>query len=286
MLSRKKKTFFEESAINNAEAYSYYYNRLCEIALSRFKWINLPLAEFGKPGMDARYLEMTLQENGGAVLFLDEVLGFLALPYAVSGNLDVYRNPVKRRAYASNGFNLDLTNNDSVLVFNNYLKTPDIDALRMFARRLANISRTIDVNVNAQKTPVLIECDEVQRLTMKNLYMQFDGNAPVIFGRNGLHDGLSVLKTDAPFISDKLYELFEKTWNEALTYLGIANANVSKKERLITDEVQRGMGGTLASRNSCLHMRQKACEEFNKMFGMDIWCDWSEATGEAVEENE
>ena len=114
---------------------------------------------------------------------------------------------------------------------------------------------------------------------MLNLYKEFDGNSPVIYGDKALKTSeLKVLKTDAPFIADKLYTLKTEIWNEALTYLGINNVNVTKKERLITDEVQRNQGGTLASRNSRLGMRQKACEEINKMFGLNMWVEFKQDT--------
>ena len=156
--------------------------------------------------------------------------------------------------------------------------------VEMFAERLYNIDRAIDVNANAQKTPVLITCEESQRLTMINLYKQFEGNEPFIFGNKALDvNGLKVLKTDAPFVCDKLYQLKTQYWNEALTYLGIANINTQKKERMITDEVARNQGGTIASRYSRLNARKQACEQINKMFGLNIDVEYREDFSELLE---
>jgi hypothetical protein len=147
----------------------------------------------------------------------------------------------------------------------------------MFARRLSNLDRIIDVNANAQKTPVLIRASEKQRLTMMNLYKEYDGNAPFIFGDKNLDlNDLSVLKTDAPYVADKIYTLKTQIWNEALTYLGISNVNITKKERLITDEVQRNQGGTIASRYSGLDARKQAADKINKMFGSNIEVEYRE----------
>ena len=149
--------------------------------------------------------------------------------------------------------------------------------VEMFATRLANIDRTIDVNANAQKTPMLIQCTEQQRLTLLNLFKEVDGNSPVIFGDKNLDlNSIKAFKTDAPFVCDKLYTLKTQIWNEALTYLGISNINVQKKERLITDEVTRNQGGTIASRYSRLETRRKACDEINTMFGLSISVDYRE----------
>jgi hypothetical protein len=264
-LGRKRKTKFAESLYMNDRTYIQYYNRLTELATTMFSWKNLPNT------IDARFLEMTLFSDGVAVFFKDDVMGFLALQCMIGGNLNVYRIPVDRTAYATNGYNQKLNATNSVLIFNNYLHTNSTLDVEMFSKRLYNLDRTIDVNANAQKTPVLIQCDDTEKLTMLNLYKEYDGNQPFIFGSKSLNTkGLTVLKTDAPYVADKLYTLKTQIWNEALTYLGISNTNVTKKERMITDEVQKNMGGVIASRYSRLEMRKQACKEINEMFGLNI----------------
>ena len=157
------------------------------------------------------------------------------------------------------------------------LRTNSMLDVQMFSQRLANLDMAIDVNANAQKTPVLIQCDENQRLTMKNLYMQYDGNEPFIFGDKSLNtNALKVLKADAPYVADKLYQLKMQYWNEALTYLGISNVNNQKKERMIQDEVQSSQGSVIASRYPRLEARRQACEKINEMFGTDISVDYRE----------
>lgn len=284
-MSRKPKdTMFCESGLLNNRTYLQYYNRLTELAISMFEWKNLPET------VDPRYLEMCLFSDGMCVFFNDEVLGFLALQVAIGGQLNVYRIPIERRAYASNGYQMNLTEENSVIIFNNYLHTNSMLDVEMFSKRLYNLDRAIDVNANAQKTPILIQCDESQRMTMKNLYKQYEGNEPFIFGSKALDvNGLKVLQTGAPYVADKLYELKVQYWNEALTYLGISNINTTKKERMITDEVTRNQGGVVASRYSRLESRRQACRQINNMFGLDIWCDYREDfqdIQEVINENE
>lgn len=284
-MSRKPKdTMFCESSLLNNRTYLQYYNRLTELAISMFEWKNLPET------VDPRYLEMCLFSDGMCVFFNDEVLGFLALQVAIGGQLNVYRIPIDRRAYASNGYQMKLTEENSVIIFNNYLHTNSMLDVEMFSNRLYNLDRAIDVNANAQKTPILIQCDESQRMTMKNLYKQYEGNEPFIYGNKTLDvNGLKVLQTGAPYVADKLYELKVQYWNEALTYLGISNINTTKKERMITDEVTRNQGGVVASRYSRLESRRQACRQINNMFGLDIWCDYREDfqdIQEQINENE
>lgn len=270
-MGRVKDHQFWESAVMNNQTFMQYYNRLTELSISMFEWKNVPKT------VDIRFLELALFGDGKCVFFKDDVIGYLALRCAIGGTLDEYQIPKQRRAYASNGYNQELTDKDSVIIYNNMLHTNSMLDVQMFAKRLYNLDRIIDINANAQKTPILIACSENERLTMKNLYKQYDGNEPVIFGDKNLNTkGITVLKTDAPYTADKIYQLKTQIWNEALTYLGISNINITKKERLITDEVTRNQGGVIASRYSRLETRREACKKINAMFDLDMWCDYRE----------
>lgn len=268
-MPKNNRNFWESAKYNN-QAFMLYYNRLLEIALARFEWQRIPET------VDPRFLELALFGDGCSIFFEDDVLGYLALRSANGGPLNVYDVPINRRAYGSNGYNQDLTQDNSVIIYNNFLRTNSIPIVQNFAQRLWNLDRTIDTNINAQKTPLLIVCDETQRLAMKNLYMKYQGNEPVIMGdKNGLRsDAIKVLSTGAPYVAGNLYDIKQKIWNDALTYLGVTNSDTNKKERLITDEVAQNQGGTIISRYSQLAARQQACEQINKMFGLDIWCDF------------
>lgn len=263
-MSKSAKRHWQSSELNN-KTYIDYYNRLMELALNVFEWENLP------PSVDERFLELTLYEMGYCLYFDDEIVGNLALTCTIGGQLDVYRIPVLRRAYAVNGYNKLCSAKDSVLVFNNYLHTPTQLTIELFARRLYEIERAIDVNVKAQKTPTLILSSEQQRLTMQNLYMQYDGNEPFIFGDKNMDtEGIKSLKTDAPFVADKLENLKHQIWNEALTFCGIENSNQDKKERLVSDEVGSNYGNIEAQRNVMLNARKQAVKKINAMFGTNI----------------
>lgn len=268
----RKRTLFDESAVTNNLTYIQYLNRLTELATAMFEWKNLP------PTVDARYLELHLFQNGSVVYFNDDELGNLCLDVIYNGRFDVYGNPVLRRAYSGyNNYQMLLKESNSVIIWNNYLRTNSFLDVKMFALRLYNLDRIIDVNANAQKTPVLVQGTEKQRLTLLNLYKEFDGNAPFIFGDKNLDlNVLKVLSTNAPYVCDKIYQLKTQIWNEALTYLGISNINIQKKERLITDEVTRNQGGTIASRYSRLESRREAVKKINAMFGTNIEVNYRE----------
>lgn len=281
-MGRRKHDIFDESMILNNLTYRQYLNRLTELAISMFEWKNLPKT------VDARYLELHLFETGCMVYFKDEVIGDLCLDCIVNGRLDVYGNPLLRRAYSGyNNYQKLLKYNNSVIIWNNYLHSNSILDVEMFARRLYNIDRIIDINANAQKTPVLVLGNEKQRLALLNLYKEYDGNAPFIFGDKNLDiNALKALSTNAPYVCDKLYQLKTQIWNEALTYLGISNINIQKKERLITDEVTRNQGGTIASRYSRLETRRQAVEKINEMFGTNIEVNYREDFQQVGDDNQ
>lgn len=276
----KGREFWQSASFNNA-TFMQYYNRLVELAISMFDWKNLPET------IDPRFLELALFGDGMAVFFEDNEIGYLALRTTIGGRLNLYNIPTDRRAYASNGYNMPLTQDNSVIIWNNLMHTNSVLEVSNFSKRLWDLDRTIDVNAKAQKTPILIRCDESQRLTLKNLYKQYTGNEPVIYGDKGLSARpIDVLTTGAPYVCDKLYELKTQIWNEALTYLGISNVSYQKKERLLRDEVQRNLGGTIASRYSRLEARRQAAEEINHMFGLNIEVDFREDFTLAVDELE
>lgn len=268
---RRRRTEWEDSAAKNVGAYGLYYDALKQLAISMFEWKNIP------DSIDERFLEITLFHKGAAIYFNDDVMGNLALEVLLNGQFNVYRIPTRRTAIAANGYKASLDENNSVIIYENMIHTCPSYMCRKFARELEELDRTIDVNCRAQKTPVLVQGEETQMLTLKNVYMQYDGNQPVIFGNKNLDiNGLKVLRTDAPFVADKLYTLKTQKWNEALTYLGISNVNTQKKERLVGDEVVRSLGGTFASRYSRLNARRQAADMINKMFGTNIQVDFRE----------
>lgn len=269
-MGRRKRTSFEDSATTNTLTYMQYLRRLMELSMSMFEWKNLPRT------VDPRYIELRLFETGSVVFFKDDVLGELCLDCIQQGNFDVYGNPITRRAYSCyNNYQKVLNNKDSVIIWNNYLRTNSVTDIQLYAKRLWDLDRSVDVNAKAQKTPLLIQCNEKQRLAMLNLYMKYDGNTPVIFADNNIDiNGVKVINTQAPYVADKLYQLKNQIWNEALTYLGISNLNINKQERLITNEVSSSQGSTISSRYSRLECRRQAVEKINEMFGLDIEVDY------------
>ena len=256
------------SMIINDRTMIDYIDRLKMLAISLFTWKNLDkYAGFGA----SRFLELSLYENGRACFVKDKKLGYLALKVNPSDKLNVYELPTKVMAW-SIGYNENYDFDNVVYIMNNELQKPTREFMELFAYRLYETERTIDINLTAHKTPILIEGDTKTILTLKNVYMQYSGNTPFIFGNKqfDISNKLNVLKTDAPYIIDKLDIHKHQIFNDALTILGINNANTDKKERLITNEVESNEELIKFYLNCFYKVRKKACDDINKKYGLDI----------------
>lgn len=270
MITDVQNSMFWESGKANNLTYNKYYYQLLNIATSLFKWENLP------PSIDERFLELQLCCFGTCLFAYDESLvvnnddsGLIATRWNYQGKLNIYGIPELRHAYAPwTGYTKNFDSTNSVIVWDNRVRNRTIDVIKFFTEKLWNMDRTIDVNLRAQKTPVLIETDKEGKMTLLNVYKSFDGNMPVIFAKknSNISNQLNVLKTDAPYVSDKIYNMLKMRWNECLSDLGVPNMNVGKKERLVQDEVKTSQGDTNMILEEKLFMRHQACNEINRVF--------------------
>ena len=245
--------------------YHDYYSRLKAIATAVFKWEGLPKS------CNARFLEDCLFHYGQAIFVEDEEMSFLNLKGVCASTLNVYNEPTSYHAF-STGYSKMYDADECVFIRNNILEKSTESTLIIFAERLAKIDLAWEVNVNAQKTPVLIRCDEKTRTSLEAIYNQYEGDKPVIFGTKSLQEKpLETLKTDAPFVADKLREEKRAVWNEALEFLGInTNPSDKKKERLITNEVEANNEQIDIQSATMLMCRQEACEKINEMFDLNV----------------
>ena len=264
----KKISETELAMIINDRTMIDYIDRLKMLAISLFTWKDLD--KYAGTGA-SRFLELSLYEDGKGVFVKDSELGYMALKVNPSDKLNIYNLPTKVMAW-SIGYNKEFAFDDVVYIMNNELQKPTREFMELFAYRLYETERTIDINLQAQKTPILIEGDTKTILTLKNVYMQYSGNTPFIFGNKqfDISNKLNVLKTDAPYIIDKLDIHKHQIFNDALTVLGIDNANTDKKERLITNEVESNEQLITYYLNCFYKTRKKACDDIKEKFGLNI----------------
>lgn len=252
----------KEAMFMNNATFIDYFDRMKLIATSLFTWKGLD-----DVGGNSRFLEQVLFEDGRAVFVQDPELGYLSVRVNPTDKLNVYRLPTRIEAW-SIGYNKQFNFDDVVYIQNNELEKPTFETISLFARRLYETERAIDVNLKNTKHPIMIECDPKTQLTMKNVMMKLDGNEPFIFGNKDFNIGnrLNAIDTKTPYIIDKLELHKHNIWDEFLTFIGINNANTDKKERLITAEAESNNDLINYYLNCFYKTRRKACDEINLKF--------------------
>lgn len=271
MPRRRKDIEFDESLFNNVSDFNVYRDRLFDLACGSFNFENVP-TEVYMP-----FVVSKLIRNGQILAFKDDVLNrFYLYPFTTNGTLNEYGIPFQRRVTLQNiGATYILDDTNSVILRTNVSRTKLWNVIEFFARNMYLLNRIIQININAQKTPVILTCDENMRLTYENVLKQYDGNVTAIFGSKDLDiNNLKAITLNAPLVAPQLYQMLANYWNEFLTFFGIPNVALNKKERLITDEVQRSMGGIIIAKQNFENEIQRGVDEINKMFGMDIKFTW------------
>lgn len=258
VLSMKK----ANKQLNNM-TYTDYFYRLSLMAKCVFEWQGLP------NGIDEKWIENFLFTEGHCMFFKDSRFGYMVAKCNVDDCLNFYDEPTKLRPYGTNytATQSYKNNKECVLIRNNDDMLPTRPTIRLYALRLAEITRTMDVNIIAQKTPTLIVGSEKQRKTMQTIYDQWSENSLGIFGDKELSDKpLIVLKTDAPIVFPQLRIEKNSIWNECMTFLGVNNANQDKRERLVADEVDANNSQIELSASVMLKSRERACTLINELF--------------------
>jgi hypothetical protein len=267
-MASKIKTLTQEAMDRNNKTYLDYYDRLKLLSTSLFEYEGLDDA-FGFGA--SRFLENALFEKGRASFIKDKEMGLMITNVNPTDKLNIYNLPTKVNCW-SIGYNKDYKLEDVVYIMNNEMQKPTSATIELFAYRLYDIQRTMEVNLNAQRTPVLIEGDDKSILTLQNAYMQYSGNNPVLFANKNynISDSLNVLNTTAPYLLDKLALYKHEVWNECMTYLGINNANTDKKQVVLSPEINANNELVNYYLNCFYSTRERAIDEVNEKFGLDI----------------
>lgn len=261
-----KKSQFTQSLISNQILYQKYLEIFTNIALSRFRWDGLP------DTVDPIILEQMLYFNGKAMIVYDDIMGYLVLNPVIHGGYDVYGYPFDCTGMSNyNNFNRLYNKGEFVIIYNNMLRTNSAPQIEIFVNEIWDLEQTMLTNARAHKTPVLLKANKKLRLTMLNLFKQWRGNEPMIAIEDDLDiSKIGALKLDVPFIAGEMFTLISDVYNSCLSYLGVPNISYNKKERMLKDEVNRNMGGTLAARQSYQNARDYGCQKLKTVFNLDV----------------
>ena len=253
----------------NNMTFSYYYYKLMLVARSLFEWENLP------NNMDERWIEKYLFTSGKCIFYKDPVMGYMVAGLDQQGGVNCYGDPTSVYPVAENYVysGEKLVNGENCYVIrNNDLMLPNFPIIRHYAYKLCNIDRAIDTNVEAVKTPIIVRCSEKQKLSLKNAINQRKDNEPVIWASDlaDINEMVDTLTTNAPIVFPQLQTQKHMILNEVFTDLGINNANMDKRERMVANEVEANNEQVKACEDVMLKARQQACKEINRIFGTNI----------------
>lgn len=241
-----------------------YLSRLRQLATSVYKWDNLP------DNITTRFIEDKLFNTGMLGLAHDNNLGFIIAPATQFGLLNTYDETSKYQLI-SNTYNKVFNREDIALCRNNIDSRPTIATLSIYAQRISNIDKTIDMNMLLMRKPYYVQCEESQVVTIKNMFEKIDSYEPLILGNKALSPvEFNIINADVPYNIDKLQDYKMQLWNECLTFLGINNVSTQKKERMVTDEVNANNESLELFSTSMLEYRQECCDEANKKWGLNI----------------
>lgn len=250
-------------ALNNQQ-YSEIFNRIINIALSRFKWTGLP--ETCRPEI----LEETLLFYGCALFFNDPILGYVHTPCSLPGPFNIYYESIRREAYSFN-YREWYTLDNSVLIKANHSMFPDYLTVWNYTPKIANCLRAIDVHTETLKRPFMITGPDKSVASIQKIINDISDNKVAVVGEKIGEDG--EIKVHQLSSVSNLYDMWSNVknyLNQVYSSLGVKNSYTEKRERMITAEAEGEGNAIRHTLESELGERKLACERINKMFGLSV----------------
>ena len=233
--------------------------------------------------VDTRFLERQLFLQGFALFYFDKrFMRYMAVQASEIGQPNVYGNPVSFQTVSMPGYSsIRLNSKNCVPIWSSYTRTVEWDVVRLYAARLAEIDMSLNLVSKAMRVNTVVSATRSQQLSLQNLMRQREEGVDVIYSDETLAlDTVQALDLSVnPQTLAGLRDERNQLWNEAMTVLGIGNANQDKKERLVASEVGANNDQVLISRNAALKARRDAADQINRMFELDISVEWDQEEG-------
>lgn len=258
-------------AVDNA-TYQFWFRYLFKRAISVF--------EFQLPENWARnYFEYVLFGLGfGAVVQTDK-FGVIFQKCGLQG-LNIYHQPTN--AIISNRLLRGILTPTIGLQTELIKLQPDytsiVDIVSFYAQKIALAGEATDMNlINSKLSYVFLCKDSSTAQSMKKLYDKISEGNPAVFADKKLFDDegnplWSSFAQDlkANYIAGELLADTRTIINDFDSFVGIPNANTTKRERMLTDEINSNNVETKTLSELWLEELKESFDKVNAMFGLDL----------------
>ena len=275
-----------------------YYNTLSNSLMNQFgyacdgitqmvleNFLNVYMSRFELKGVPDSFKKLYGNRNtwelflffAPAIAWFEYGGDIIALPCSTVAKYNSVGKPTNWNVFSINGkFSLELSDENSVIMFNDQSMTIPYIHLRYIANYLKEFDLAIKQNLDLQSTPYIIEAyDEETKGTKTWLQMLSEFKSRIVLRkkratkqRDEDYPPAQVLNTQVE-LKTKEFDAARTTFlYRGYTYLGIKNIDIEKRERLLTGEISGNDSIIQLNFTNALNARKKALEEVNKMFGV------------------
>ena len=261
----------------------FFYNLLWDKAITFFEWRGDPL-EGPDATMNRDYLEWCLLSQGHAGILRDKKELLRGLRCTRVG-LDPYNFP--REILCANFVLGELrgeVNKTAVWVRNNKFAVPAISKIVHYAKALARIQLSLDISLqNNRMTKVFAAENDHQAQQIRKLVDNVSAGKDAVIIKSSIMDNIlagdrssiPVYGTPSEYLADSYIQDMRSVMNDFFVCFGVnaSGANVIKKERNLTSEVNSNNQEIIINREFWLSTRREAAELCNDIFGTNLTVD-------------
>ena len=279
--------------VDNQKIYNFYYDRICQVALSQFQYGNLPST------CDRWFFEWKAMRDGQAALCVPdgsrELMSLGFVPYLdeeqtsagqMLYNAYGYPTGIKGIGWADgdvingqvlHGAGYQVTTHDFVVMYDNMGRMSMMGYIDLYARLLWECHMIIRSNQKFQNIPYIVKASKDSKLSVDNFFQDLWNFKPVIELNNmgkkaeNIKDANSMdidaldLRVDYKVID--MWKALKITWAEAMSMLGITTQFTKKSQYENSDQLEMDKMGDDLSLCNRLMRRVELCNRANERWG-------------------
>lgn len=262
-MGKTLKNYATFELLKNINTYNIHFQRLKRTVKSRFSWKieNIP----------SKFIEEALFTNGMIAFYKEG--GILKAAECLENSVNAYGDGITFTVVPENGGSRTLNPDECVVIYNNTEKTSSQYVVSYYSKRLESIDNTIDSNLETLKTPYIVSCSEEQKASAQLAMNKRLNGEPVVYVNDNFESLNDIKVWTLEGQKNHVIELEQGKQYvvaECLTFFGINNTNIFKKERLTSGENEQNNEEIENNFNDYLNCRLDGIEKLKDMFGIDV----------------